>query len=197
MAHRILVLSAVACLMGSVGRVPPTLAQTPDQSAPDSPRDSSRPDRRGRPHHRIDFAAAADKLGTTEPELRSALGLPEQPSERPRPNLAAAATTLGITEAQLQQALGISDSQTGERPRPNLQVAAEQLGITGAELRSALQLPERGDRENRPRRPQLDIAGAAETLGVTEAEIVEALGIPARSERPARSGDEPGDRPAD
>ncbi|GAA6622942.1 hypothetical protein [Scytonema sp. NUACC26] len=63
---------------------------------------------------RIDFAAAAEKLGVTEAQLKDALGVPANPpnpSERngrpPRPDFKAAAAKLGVTEQQLIEALGI------------------------------------------------------------------------------------------
>lgn len=69
----------------------------------------------------LDLVAAAEKLGITEEELRSALGMEEIPQVTPgaegtpgaRPSgepkqidLAAAAETLGVTEDELKEALG-------------------------------------------------------------------------------------------
>lgn len=75
--------------------------------------DNQPPDGQHRPP-RIDFAAAAAKLGVTEAQLKDALGVPANPpnpSDRnqrpPRPDFAAAATKLGVTEAQLKDALGV------------------------------------------------------------------------------------------
>ncbi|WP_299412205.1 YHYH protein [Acaryochloris sp. IP29b_bin.148] len=71
-----------------------------------APGPDNRPPRRG-----PDFAAAAQKLGVSESQLREALGSPEnsppQPGQRPpKPDLAAAAQKLGVTEQQLAEALG-------------------------------------------------------------------------------------------
>lgn len=139
----------------------------------------------GRPRRRIDFAAAAARLGTTEANLREALGLPAQPrTPGDRANrLREAADQLNVSEERLRQALGITlDPQTGQpvrpRTRPNLPAAATQLGVTETQLRTALGLPEPG--EGRRSRPRLDIQGAASRLGVTEQQLREALGIPAR-----------------
>jgi hypothetical protein len=54
----------------------------------------------GQPNGQPDLAAAAQKLGITEQQLRDALGPPP-------PNLAVAARKLGITEQQLRDALGL------------------------------------------------------------------------------------------
>lgn len=189
-----LVPAACALLIGAIG-APRTAAGIASASlsnaapssqllAQNSAPNNSQPQqqRQGKPRHRIDFAAAAAKLGTTEAALKEALGVPAQPPERPRPNLQAAASQLGVSEEQLRQALGITlDPQTGQptrpRTRPNLQAAAAQLNVTEAQLRTALGFPMDG---SRPKRPQLNISGAAAKLGVTEAQLIEALGIPPR-----------------
>lgn len=168
------------------------------QVSPAMPSELDAGEGRRRHRSRIDFAAAAAELDTTESELKAALGLPENFPQRPRPNLTEAAAQLGITETELQDALGITfDPETG-RPvresqdergsershqRPDLSAAASTLGITEDELKAALGIPER----QHLRRPQLDLAGAAQQLGVTEAQVIEALGIPAppAGERPA------------
>lgn len=138
---------------------------------------------RGR-HHRIDFAAAAAELGTTEAELKAALGLPENREEAARARFQAAASELGVTPEALRDALGITLDAEGRpqrpRTRPDLAAAAAQLNVTEAELRTAFGLPEDGRRGQRPR---LDIAGAAAQFGVSEAELIEILGIPARAGR--------------
>jgi hypothetical protein len=161
---------------------------------------------------RIDFSAAAAQLGTTEAELKEALGVPARPPEgdrpenrpenrpegsRPaRPSFQEAATQLGVSEEQLTQALGLTiDPQTGEpsrpRNRPDLQAAATELGVTKEQLKAALGMPDRPPTEGpQGRRGRLDIAGAATKLGVTEDQLIQALGIPARP-----AGDRPGDRP--
>ncbi|MEO1095848.1 MAG: hypothetical protein AAFX01_13215 [Cyanobacteria bacterium J06638_28] len=182
MNYRFLALSvASACLLGAVGYAnisnATSAATLVAQNA--SPEQGQRQGR----HHRIDFAAAATELGTTEAELKTALGLPENPPERQRPDLAAAATQLGVTETQLQTALGITIETVRPRTRPDLTAVAADLGVTEAALREALGKPEgEGGRQGGRRRPRLDIAGAANQLGVTEDALIEALGIPA--ERP-------------
>jgi hypothetical protein len=176
---------AMALLVGSLGGATGgyvAIAQSTSQnSAPATT--ESRPDGMKKRRHRIDFAAAATKLGVTEAQLKTALGVPAQRQKRPRLDLQATATKLGVTEAQLQQALGITiDPQTGRpmRPktRPNLQAAATQLGVTKAQLKAAMGLPAKGDRTHQ--RPRLDISGAATKLGVTQQQLVDALGIPAQ-----------------
>jgi hypothetical protein len=151
------------------------------------------------PRHRIDFAAAAAQLGTTEETLRAALGVSEH---RRGPDLAAAATQLGITEAQLRDALGFQlDPQTGEiippATRPDFQAAAATLGVSEDQLHAALGRPEGaehcggfGGRHGGPHggRPRLDIAGAAAELGVSEQQVIDALGLPPRpAEQPGQS----------
>ncbi|MBD2435582.1 hypothetical protein [Nostoc sp. FACHB-110] len=72
------------------------------------------------PPPRIDFALAAKKLGVTETQLKSALGVPEQPptqplsSPPPRPDLKGAATKLGVTESKLIEALGLPPHPPGD-----------------------------------------------------------------------------------
>jgi hypothetical protein len=156
-----------------------------------SPTPSESSSRDGRGHrHRIDFAAAAAQLGTTEATLKAALGVPEHRG----PDLAAAAMQLGITEAQLREALGLQlDPQTGEiippETRPDLPAAAATLGVSEEALRTALGRPDGegcgpgGHHEGGGRhggRPRLDIAGAAAQLGVSEQQVIEALGLPPR-----------------
>ncbi|NMG11764.1 hypothetical protein [Brasilonema sp. UFV-L1] len=93
-----------------------TTANQPDLVA----QDSSQPSGEQKPpkgkRRRPNFAAAAQKLGVTEAQLKEALGVPTQPpppnqsSEgRPRRRLdiKGAATKLGVTEEQLKEALGI------------------------------------------------------------------------------------------
>ena len=72
-----------------------------DQMPPDRMNDrQSPPDRRGPPGGRPDLQAAAQKLGISEQQLRSALGPPP-------PNLSEAASKLGISESELRSALGV------------------------------------------------------------------------------------------
>lgn len=166
---------ASACLVGAIGYAhysnaasqPHLLGQN---SSPDSEPTQPFQMRPKRRHRRIDFAAAATQLGTTEAQLKQLLGVPE------RPDLAEVASNLGVTGTQLREALGIAlDPETGEptrpRTRPDLAAAATQLGVTETELKEALGFPGRD-------RPRLDIAGTAAALGVTEAQVIEALGLP-------------------
>ncbi len=67
------------------------------------------------------FAAAAQKLGITEAQLKVALKLPAQPptnsdSPPPRPDIKGAAKTLGVTEAKLIEALGLPPHPPGKHP---------------------------------------------------------------------------------
>ncbi len=72
------------------------------------------------PPPRIDFASAAQKLGVTETQLKSALGVPEKPpiqplsAPPPRPDIKGAATKLGVTESKLIEALGIPPHPPGD-----------------------------------------------------------------------------------
>jgi hypothetical protein len=161
----------------------------------------SRGDRMGQGGPRLNLEAAAEQLGTTEAELRSALGLPapgEQPDreammarrqamrQRAEAHLSAAAAELGIEEADLVAAMRSQWQQRGQNGR-GLAAMAEELGVSEAELRSAL-MPENGWRERARadgRRPGLDTAAAAETLGVTEADVIDALGL--NQKRPRRA----------
>ncbi len=72
------------------------------------------------PPPRIDFASAAQKLGVSETQLKSALGVPEKPptqplsSPPPRPDIKGAATKLGVTESKLIEALGLPPHPPGD-----------------------------------------------------------------------------------
>jgi hypothetical protein len=145
---------------------------------------------------RLNLAAAAEQLGTTEAELRSALGLPapgEQPDreammarrqamrQQAAARLSAAAAELGVEEADLVAAMRSQWQQRSQNGR-GLTAMAEELGVSEDALRSAL-MPENGWPEGARvggRRPGLDIAAAAEALGVTEAEVIDALGLSQR-----------------
>lgn len=88
-------------------------------TAPNQP-----PHRQRRPA-RIDFVAAATKLGVTPAQLKNALEIPAKPSNPParnqrppRPDFKAAAAKLGVTEKQLTDALGIPPHPPGDRPAP-------------------------------------------------------------------------------
>jgi hypothetical protein len=135
-------------------------------------------------HPRPNFADAASRLGITEAELKTALGIPATPptnGERPpRPDFADAAAKLGITETQLKDALrvpeGRGDQQANQRSHNQ---ASNQQG----QMRN--QNP-----SQRPEHRHPDFASAAAKLGITEAELKAALGVPAtpptNGERPPR-----------
>lgn len=188
--RQLLVLAAVPLVVGSLGFTVASNAATRQVSQ--VAQNSTQPNQQ-RPgphrHPRIDFAAAAQKLGITEAQLKEALGVPANPpaagdrSQRPRLDIKGAASKLGVTEQQLVEALGLP-------PRPNLAAAAQKLGVTEAQLKEALGVPANppspgSDRTQRPPRP--DLKSAAAKLGVTEQQLIDALGIPPRP---------PGDRPA-
>jgi hypothetical protein len=112
------------------------------------------------------LAAAAAELGVSETELRSALGLPEQPIE---PDFTGAAAQLGTTETELRSALR-SSIQPGPGPRgrrPDFAAVAQQYGVSTEVLLSALGIP--------AERPQPNIAAAAQQLGVSEESLRNAL----------------------
>lgn len=191
--RRLLALMAIPVLIGTIGFV--ALNQATAQSPKRLAQNSSQPNqqREGRKNHRgPDFAAAAQKLGISEAQLKEALGVsatPPAPGERPpRPDFKAAAAKLGITEEQLVSALGIP-------PRPDFAAAAQKLGVTEADLKTALGVPSDpqgapGEPGQRPPRP--DLKAAAEKLGVTEQQLIDALGIPPR---PPEEGNQPGEFP--
>lgn len=211
--RRLGLLSAALLMVGSIGyavsaQSSPIQGDRIAQSSPtDASPNSSEGQRQSGRRPRIDFAAAATQLGTTEAELKEALGLPAQPPEgdrpeRMRPNLQEAATTLGVTEDQLLQALGITIDPATGRPsrsgeRPDLQAAATQLGVTEEQLKAALGHPGQRANGDRPEgRPRMDIPGAAAKLGVTEDQLIQALGLPDRRERPPVDPmNEPSDSP--
>ncbi|MBE7384922.1 MAG: hypothetical protein F6J95_026355 [Leptolyngbya sp. SIO1E4] len=179
-SHYAAVFASVATL-GLLGHAGLSSTQQPDSARSAAIAQASPQPAEGSPghrHHHIDFAAAAATLGTSEAELKGALGLPEAPPERPRPDLAAAANQLGVSEADLQAALGVSpdsDGQTMRGGRPDLATAAAELEVTETDLRTALGIPANSpDRQ----RLQLDIASAASQLGVSEVQLIDALGIP-------------------
>ncbi|MFB8790344.1 MAG: hypothetical protein U7123_16200 [Potamolinea sp.] len=115
--RRLLTLTAIPVLFGAVGLVAldkASVAHPSNLIAQNSPQPNQTQGQQ-KPRPRIDFAAAAAKLGISEAQLKQALGVPETPpanGERPpRPDFKAAAAKLGVTEQQLMDALGI-------RPRP-------------------------------------------------------------------------------
>lgn len=122
---KLLLVTAIPVLVGSFGFISlnrATAGASSHQIAQVSQSPNQAPDgQRKRP--RIDFAAAATKLGVTEAQLKDALGVPANPpnpSERgarpPRPDFKAAAAKLGVTEQQLIDALGIPPHRSGDRP---------------------------------------------------------------------------------
>lgn len=187
---------AIPVLIGTIGcaALNQATAQSPNRLAQNSSQPNQQ--RQGRKNHRgPDFAAAAQKLGISEAQLKEALGVPTTPpapGERPpRPDFKAAAAKLGITEEQLVNALGIPPRP----PRPDLAAAAQKLGVSEADLKAALGVPSDpqgapGEPGQRPPRP--DLKAAAEKLGVTEQQLIDALGIPPR---PPQDGNQPGEFP--
>lgn len=175
--HLVLTTTAAATLLGAVG-----LAVLSGNSLAWAETDSSvtqsnsglkqqgnRPDqyRGGRGQRRGQrLAEAAAELGVSETQLRTALGLPEQPIE---PDFAGAAAQLGTTETELRNALR-SSTQPGPGPRgrrPDFSAVAQQYGVSTETLVSALGVP--------TERPQPDITAAAQQLGVSEDELRDAL----------------------
>ncbi|HEY9613069.1 MAG TPA: hypothetical protein V6C93_27225 [Allocoleopsis sp.] len=195
--RRLLALIALPVLVGTFGCV--ALNQATAQSPKRLAQNSSQPNQQqqGRKNHRgPDFAAAAQKLGISEAQLKEALGVPTTPpapGERPpRPDFKAAAAKLGITEQQLVDALGVPPHP----PRPDFAAAAQKLGVSEANLKAALGVPENppttppapGERPPRP-----DFKAAAAKLGVTEQQLMDALGKPPH---PPEDGNQPdGARP--
>jgi hypothetical protein len=124
--RRLLALMALPVLIGAFGSV--ALNQATAQSPNRLAQNSSQPNQQqeGRRNHRgPDFAAAAQKLGISEADLRAALGVtsdsqatPGTPGQRPRLDIKGAAAKLGITEEQLINALGIPPRppQDGNQP---------------------------------------------------------------------------------
>ena len=124
---RALVLTTIPVLVGTLAFISPNQINAANPSAriaqaTDAP---NPPDRQHKPP-KIDFAAAASKLGVTEAQLKDALGVPANPpnlSDRnqrpPRPDFNDAAKKLGVTEQQLTAALGIPPHPPdGDRPAP-------------------------------------------------------------------------------
>ncbi len=115
-------------------------------------------------------AEAAAELGVTEAALRSALGIPDQPPERP--DLATAAAELGTTEDELRETMHNfmqtqRQNRQGQGPQagpPDFTALAQQYGVSEAEFRRIMGIPDRPD-----------FAAAAAQLGVTEDALREAL----------------------
>lgn len=125
--RRVLPLAAIPFVIGTFNLISPNQAnaearfnQIAQANAPNQPPDGQR-----RPP-RIDFAAAATKLGVTEAQLKDALGVPANPpspsdqnQRPPRPDFKGAAAKLGVTEQQLTDALGIPPHPPGDAPSPH------------------------------------------------------------------------------
>ena len=106
-----------------------------------------RPDRKPQ-RPRIDFAAAAAKLGTTEAKLKAALGLPARPPQEGKPSGAQP------TSPQNGQAMSGKGEprkpEQGRPPRLDIKGAAAKLGVTEQKLLQALGLPEKPPMQNQP-----------------------------------------------
>ena len=121
--------------------------------APQSPAQSAKPrqqrsDRKPKP--RIDFAAAAAKLGTTEAKLKEALGIPAYP---PKEGKAPGPQTNQPQNGQPKNTQGKPRKpEQGRPPRPRLDIkgAAVKLGVTEQKLIQALGLPEKPPMQNQP-----------------------------------------------
>ena len=108
--------------------------------APQSPAQSAKPrqqrsDRKPKP--RIDFAAAAAKLGTTEAKLKEALGIPAYP---PKEGKAPGPQTNQPQNGQPKNTQGKPRKpEQGRPPRPRLDIkgAAVKLGVDGTETDSS------------------------------------------------------------
>lgn len=181
------------------------IAQNQNSGQPGNPANGQR-----RQPPRINFAAAAAKLGITEAQLKAALGVPANPpgangqpngqangqpngqngpmaqngqgqKRPPKLDIKGAAAKLGISEQKLVNALGLPPHP----PRPDLKAAAAKLGVTEAQLKAALGMPANPPSEppnGQPgqRPPRPDLKAAAAKLGVTEQQLIDALGIPPR-----------------
>jgi len=114
MIKRLLILSALplAIATSSIIISNKTIANQSQQVAEDI-----KPPQRQEEQHRppgppIDFATAAKKLGVTEAQLKTALGIPLEPP--PRPDIKGAATKLNVTEDKLIEALGLPPRPPGD-----------------------------------------------------------------------------------
>ena len=178
------VIGAFGCLAQNQTVAQPSNSLAQNSSQPDQPQQEPRN------HRGPDFAAAAQKLGISEAQLKEALGVPANPTpgqRPPRPDFKAAAAKLGITEQQLVDALGIPPHPPG----PNFAAAAQKLGVSEAKLKEALGVPANPPSTppapgQRPPRP--DFKAAAAKLGVTEQQLMDALGKPPH---PPEDGNQP------
>lgn len=114
---------------------------------PSEGQSKQRPDRKPQ-RPRIDFAAAAAKLGTTEAKLKAALGLPARPPQEGKPSRAQP------TPPQSGQATSGKGEprkpEQGRPPRLDIKGAAAKLGVTEQKLLQALGLPEKPPMQNQP-----------------------------------------------
>ena len=114
--------------------------------------------------------AAATQLGVSEDALRDALGIPDQPPQRP--DMATAAAELGTTEDELRETMHNfmqtqRQARQGQGPHdgpPDFTALAQQYGVSEAEFRRIMGIPDRPD-----------FAAAAAQLGVTEDALRSAL----------------------
>lgn len=123
--NRTLALAAIPLLVGTFFLISADRANATDlfaQIAQNSEPANQPP--KGRRKPKIDFQAAATKLGVTEAQLKDALGLPDTPpnpdapnQRPPRPDFQAAAAKLNVTEQQLVEALGIPPHPPGDCPK--------------------------------------------------------------------------------
>jgi hypothetical protein len=123
--NRTLALAAIPLVVGTIFSISPDRANAVElfrQIAQNSEPTNQPPNGRRRPP-KIDFQAAATKLGVTEAELKDSLGVPatppnpDDPNQRPpRPDFKAAAAKLNVTEQQLVEALGIPPRPPGNCP---------------------------------------------------------------------------------
>ena len=118
-------------------------SQSPQSSEGQS---KQRPDRKPQ-RPRIDFAAAAAKLGTTEAKLKAALGLPARPQEG-KPS---GAQPTPPQNGQTMSGKGEPRKpKQGRPPRLDIKGAAAKLGVTEQKLLQALGLPEKPPMQNQP-----------------------------------------------
>jgi NACalpha-BTF3-like transcription factor len=170
--HQVLTLSFASLVLGTLGAAVLTevgAAQAQNSQAQpaqmQAQNNSGGNRRQDRPERGEGLAAAAEQLGVSEAELRTALGLPE---ERVEPDFAGAAAFLGTTEQDLMDTLrSLHQQGEGRGPHPDFAAVAEHYGVSEAELINALGVP--------AERPEPDLAAAAQTLGVSEADLMAAL----------------------
>ncbi len=122
-------------------------SRSPSSAGQSKPHPDRKPER-----PRIDFAAAAAKLGTTEAKLKAALGLPAHPPQEGKPS--------GIQPTSPQNGKAPTGNgkpearkpEQGRPPRPRLDIkgAAAKLGVTEQKLLQALGLPEKPPMQNQP-----------------------------------------------